>query len=252
MKRRVWNSAAALARGCDRVLNTAIALVLIVTLLFGCFSLWDTWNIYHNAGVDPELLKYKPNASGEDTPNPTLEDLQKINKDVCAWLTVDDTNIDYPVVQGESNQDYLNRAVDKSFSLSGSIFLDYRNSNDFSDPFSLVYGHHMEGKKMFGEIPEFREADYFKSHTTGTVFTTEHTYYIRWFACVQTDAYDEMIYNLTVNTDQDSMPELLSYIKDQAVQYRDIGVSASDRLIALSTCVDTTTDGRVILIGRLS
>jgi sortase B len=252
MKRRAWNSAAALARGGDRILNAAISLILIVTLLFGGFGLWDTWNIYRKAGLDSELLKYKPTATGEDTPNPTLEELQKINKDVCAWLTVDDTNIDYPVVQGESNMDYLNWAVDKSFSLSGSIFLDYRNNRDLSDPYSLIYGHHMEGDVMFGEIPYFLEEDYFKSHTTGTIFTTEHTYNIRWFACVETDAYDTMIFNPTAYSDQDSIAELLRYIKKTAVQYRDIGVSATDRLIALSTCATAATNGRVILIGRLS
>jgi sortase B len=252
MKRKAWNSAAALARGGDRILNAAIAIILTVTLLFGGFGLWDTWNLYRHAGLDSELLKYKPYATGEDVPNPTLEELQKINKDVCAWLTVDDTNIDYPVVQGESNQDYLNRAVDKSFSLSGSIFLDYRNANDFSDSYSMIYGHHMEGDVMFGELPYFLEPDYFQSHTTGSVFTIEHTYSIRWFACVETDAYDSMIYTPTAYTDQDSMTRLLDYIKKSASQYRDIGVSASDRLIALSTCVDVTTNGRVILIGRLS
>jgi sortase B len=252
MKRRAWNLAAALARGGDRLLNAAISLMLIMALLIGVFGLWDNWNIYHNAGANSEMLKYKPTATGEDTPNPTLEEMQKINKDVCAWLTVDDTNIDYPVVQGETNMDYLNWAVDKSFSLSGSLFLDYRNANDFSDRYSLIYGHRMEGEVMFGEIPDFLESDYFKSHTTGTIFTTEHTYYIKWFACVETDAYDKMIYNLTVYSDKKSMTKLLSYLEKSATQYRDIDVSASDKLIALSTCADTTTDGRVILIGRLS
>jgi sortase B len=252
MKQRVWNSAAALARGGDRVLNAAIGLILIVTLLYGGFGLWDTWNIYHNAGVDSDLLKYKPVDNGEDTPNPTLEELQKINKDVCAWLTVDDTNIDYPVVQGESNTEYVNHAVDKSFSLSGSIFLDYRNANDFSDAYSLIYGHHMSGEVMFGELPYFLKSSYFRSHTTGTLFTIGHTYKIQWFACLKTSAYDKMIYDPTDYTDQSSMTELLSYIEDSAVQYREIGVSASDRLIALSTCYDATTDGRAILIGRLS
>jgi sortase B len=253
MKQKAWNSAAALARGGDRLLNAAIAFMLIVALLFGGYGLWDTWFVYHNAGISSELLKYKPTATGEDTPNPTLEELQKINKDVCAWLTVDDTNIDYPVLQGESNLYYLNKALDKSFSLSGSIFLDYRNANDFTDPYSLIYGHHMAGEVMFGEIPYFLESDYFQSHTTGTVFTTEHTYYIQWFACVKTDAYDAMIFDPTGYTDRDSMTGLLKYIKKTATQYRDdIKVSASDRLIALSTCADTTTNGRVILIGRLS
>jgi hypothetical protein len=100
-----------------------IAIMLAVALLFGGFGVWDTWNIYHNAGVSSDLLKFKPNSSGYDTPNPSLEDLQKINPDVCAWLTVDETHIDYPVVQGENNWEYLNWGVDGEFSLRAAFSL---------------------------------------------------------------------------------------------------------------------------------
>lgn len=233
-------------------MNIVIAILLIIALLYGGFGLWDTWNIYNNAGVDSDLLKYKPTATGEDTPNPSLSDLQKINPDVCAWLTVDDTNIDYPVVQGRTNLEYVNQAVDKSFSLSGSIFLDCNNSRDFSDCYSLIYGHHMDGDVMFGEIPYFMKSNYFESHTTGTIFTLEHTFYIKWFACLKTDAYDTKIFNPKKYTDEKTMSNLLDYINSKATQYRDIGVTASDRLVALSTCESATTNGRIILFGRLS
>jgi sortase B len=250
--KKVWNLAAALARGGDHLLNAAISLLVIVALLLGGFGLWDTWNIYQGAGLDPELLKFKPTFTGEDTPNPSLSELQKINPDVCAWLTVDDTNIDYPVVQGETNLEYLNRAVDGSFALSGSLFLDCYNSRDFTDSYSLIYGHHIAGDKMFGEIPYFLESDYFESHTSGVLFTPEHTQVIQWFACMETDAYDTQMYNPSGCYNQETMSEMLDYIKSKATQYRDIGVSTSDKLVALSTCADTTTNGRVILIGRLS
>jgi sortase B len=250
--KRVWNLAATLARVGNRLLNIVIALVLIVALLIGGYGLWDTWKIYHNAALDPDLLIYKPVATGEDTPNPSLSELQKINPDVCAWLTVDDTNIDYPVVQGKTNMDYINQAVDKSFSLSGSIFLDSANANDFSDPYSLIFGHHMEGDVMFGEIPYFLESDYFNSHTSGVLFTVEHTYYIQWFACLQTNSHDLKIYNPTAYSNNSSISELLDYVKSIATQYRDVGVSATDQIVALSTCYDTTTNGRAVLVGRFS
>jgi sortase B len=254
MKKSAWNLAASLARGGDWILNRVIALLLIVALLYGGFGVWDTWEIYHSAGVDPELLKYKPTISstGEDAPNPTLSELQKINPDVCAWLTVDDTNIDYPVVRGSNNVDYLNQAVDGTFSLSGSIFLDYRNDGDFSDFYSLIYGHHMAGNVMFGEIPNFLEESYFKSHATGNLFTPEHTYAITWFACMETTAYDIHFFFPDDYEDQESKEGLLEYIQETAIQYRDIGVTTSDRIVALSTCLDTDTDGRVLLIGRMS
>jgi sortase B len=105
---------------------------------------------------------------------------------------------------------------------------------------------------MFGEIPYFLESDYFKSHTTGTLFTVEHTYYIQWFACLKTDAYDLKIYNPATYSNNQSVSELLTYIKSIATQYRDVGVVASDRLVALTTCFDTTTNGRIVLVGRLS
>jgi sortase B len=255
MKKRAngWEAAASVVRVADRLLNGIIAIFLVVALLYGGFGLWDTWMIYKNAGVDSDILKYKPTLSAdEDAPNPTLSELQKINPDVVGWLTVDDTHIDYPLVQGESNIEYLNKAVDGTFALTGSIFLDYQNSKDFTDFYSLVYGHHIEGKVMFGEIPEFLEQDYFEEHTTGTLFLPEHTRSIQWFACMRTDAYDVHLFFPTSIEDEESRNELLDYIRQEAVQYRDLGVTASDQIIALSTCENASTDGRILLIGRLS
>jgi sortase B len=249
--KRVWNLAAKLANVANSLLNKIIAIVLIVALLFGGYGLWDTWNIYHKAALDSDLLNYKPVATGEDEPNPTLSELQQINPDVCAWLTVDGTNIDYPVVQGETNWEYLNLAIDRSFSLSGSIFLDSSNANDFSDSYSLIFGHHMDGKVMFGELPSFLETDYFNSHTSGVLFTVEHTYYIEWFACIKTNSQDKNIYNPSAYKSQ-STSVLLNYVKSIATQYRDVGVTTADKIVALSTCYDTTTNGRVVLVGRFS
>jgi sortase B len=255
MKKRVngWEAAASVVRVADRLLNGLIAIFLTAALLYGGFGLWDTWMIYKNAGVDSDILKYRPTLSEEaDAPNPTLSDLQKINPDVIGWLTVDDTGIDYPLVQGETNLDYINTAVDGTFSLTGSIFLDYRNADDFSDFYSLVYGHHIEGNLMFGEIPEFLEQEFFEEHTTGTLFLPECTRQIEWFACMKKDAYDVKLFHPTYYQDEESKNELLDYIREESEQYRDIDVTASDQLIALSTCETADTDGRVLLIGRLS
>jgi sortase B len=253
MKMNGWNLAAGLARGGDWVLNKVIGLLLIVALLYSSFGLWDTWQIYHSASLDSDLLKYKPTVTTDgDAQNPTLLDLQKINEDVCGWITVDGTKIDYPVLQGETNVDYLNQSVDHSFALSGSIFLDCRNDRNFTEFYSLIYGHHMSGNVMFGEIPNFLGEEYFQSHTTGALCTPEHSYYITWFACVKTTAYDARLFSPALYTSQELREELLEYIKETATQYRDISVTASDQIVALSTCEDATTDGRVMLIGRMS
>lgn len=239
-----------LARGADHLLTALVAVILTLILLYACFALWDTWRIYDGAGVDESLLKYKPQLDGDED-GQGLDDLMEINPDICAWLTVDGTHIDYPVVQGSDNMIYINTDVYGKFSLSGSIFLDCRNNRDFSDTYFLIYGHHMEGEVMFGELDDFVQRDYFEEHTTGILYLPEDTCQIEWFACMKADAYDQQIFspgNLS-QTDQES---LLTYIRENALQYRDIGVTGEDRVLALSTCSDTSTNARIILAGRLS
>jgi sortase B len=238
----------------DRVLSVIIALCLIIGFLYSAYALWDNWLIYHGAGVDSDLLKYKPSLTGGADSDLTLADLLEINPDVCAWLTVDDTNIDYPVVQGKTNLEYINKDVYGEYSLSGSVFLDCRNTNDFSDSYSLLYAHHMEGKVMFGELPEFQEEEYFRTHTSGTLSTLNHNYSIAWFACIYTDAYDDYIFQINgANMSQEKKEKLLSYLKEKAVQYRELeNLTSDDQLLALSTCSDMTTNGRVVLFGRMT
>lgn len=236
----------------DHILNVMITLCIITALLYGGFGLWDTYHIYDNAGVDKELLRYKPslNSDGNEA-NPTLLELCAINQDVCAWLTIDGTNIDYPVVQGSTNMDYINKNIYGEFSLSGSVFLDSRNSRDFSDFYSLIYAHHIEGNVMFGELPKFMEQDYFNEHENGMLFLPDCTYQIAFFACLCTDAYNEKVFNPTIIIDKSLQYDLLSYLKQEACQYREIGVTDSDRIIGLSTCQEAITNGRVMLFGRL-
>lgn len=174
----------------------------------------------------------------------------KLNKDVVGWIKIFDTHISYPVVQGKDNQEYLNKDVFGEFSFSGSIFLDYRNACDFTDGYSIIYGHHMEYGAMFGDVVEFKNDDYFQEHKTGALFLLDDTYKITLFACVETQEFDNKIYNPIVQG-KDNLDTLLKYIKDEAVQYRDISLNHDDKIIGLSTCAEAGTNERVVLFGRL-
>ena len=110
--------------------------------------------IYRGAFSSNDLLKYQPTGDGPNSI--TLGELMKLNKDVVGWIKIFDTHISYPVVQGKDNQEYLNKDVFGEFSFSGSIFLDYRNACDFTDSYSIIYGHHMEYGAMFGDVVEFK------------------------------------------------------------------------------------------------
>lgn len=240
--------AATVARTLDAALTALTAVVLVLVLLYSGYALWDTWRIYEGAGIDESLLQYKPSplgAGGND-----FAELLAINPDVCAWLTVDGTHIDYPVVRGDDNVTYVNTDVYGEFSLSGSIFLDARNERDFSDPYSLIYGHHMDGDVMFGELAHFSEASYFEEYPSGTLLLPDGTYRIEFFACLHADAYDGQVFGPGKLTEKE-VTALLERARSEALQYRDVGVSGTDRVLALSTCSDASTNARTILLGRL-
>lgn len=240
-------TAAKLARAGNRVLSWIAMLLILLMLSYGGYSLWDTWMIYQGGFIDDDLLALKPTGDTED--NPTLEELQQINPDVRAWLTIDDTHIDYPVVQGKTDMEYINKNVYGEFELSGAIFLSSLNSSDFSDQYNLIYGHHMESGSMFGDVVHFVDTEYFSEHESGFLYLPDKTYKIKLFACISTDAFDENIYNVSnINND---IRSFLSYLKQKSVQYRDIGITEADAIVGLSTCSEATTNGRVILFGRL-
>lgn len=137
-----------LIRALNGLLSAVVALSLVVCMLYAGYALWDNRQIYAAAeNVRDDMLRLKPRVperQGEAEPEgPSFAELRAINPDVCAWLTMDNTMIDYPVLQGESNLSYISTDVYGNFSMPGSIFLDYRCDNTFRSPYALLYGHHM-------------------------------------------------------------------------------------------------------------
>ena len=223
--------AAMAARVGNRILSIMAGILILLMLSYGMYSLWDTYKIYANSFADEELLKFRPTDDGED--NPTLKDLKKLNPDVKAWIQVPKTNIDYPVVQGQDDMEYINKNVYGEFELSGAIFLSCLNKDDFSDPYNLVYGHNMKNGGMFADVADFTNKEYFETHQKGKLYLTDAKIY-------HPDGYRK-----------ENLKDLLDYIQANAVQYRDVNVADENSLIALSTCSEAETNGRVVLIGKL-
>ena len=238
--------AAMAARVGNRILSIMAGILILLMLSYGMYSLWDTYKIYANSFADEELLKFRPTDDGED--NPTLKDLKKLNPDVKAWIQVPKTNIDYPVVQGQDDMEYINK--NGEFELSGAIFLSCLNKDDFSDPYNLVYGHNMKNGGMFADVADFTNKEYFETHQKGKLYLTDATRKIRFFACMKVTAADAKIYHPD-GYRKENLKDLLDYIQANAVQYRDVNVTDENSLIALSTCSEAETNGRVVLIGKL-
>ena len=138
-------------RAANGLLDGVTALLVLLAVVWSGYALWDNSRVYAAAdNVQAGLLAFKPRPQEDNSLS--FGQLRDINPDVCGWLTLDGTAIDYPVVQGESNFTYLNTDVYGSFALAGSIFLDVDCDADFSGRYSLLYGHHMENGRMFGDL----------------------------------------------------------------------------------------------------
>lgn len=143
----------------NSLLSAVIVLFLVVAGAYSAYALWDNMQVYASVDdIQSQLLKYKP-TPGEDN-GPTFEELRAINPDVCAWITLDGTKIDYPVLQGEDNLTYINKDVYDNFALAGSIFLDSNCDRSFQKKYSLLYGHHMAEHKMFGDLDLYESRNF--------------------------------------------------------------------------------------------
>lgn len=223
-----------------------IALVLIVSvMLLSGYSLWDTNQVYRAA----ENTVYEAYIPTEEDMR-SFEELRALNPEVMGWIRVNDTSINYPMVQTQDNSKYVNTDAEGNYSLSGAIFLNCLNAPDFTDFNSVVYGHHMAKNKMFGDIGLFTEKDFFDSHPYGNLFFDGKDHGIEFFAFLTIDAYDELFF--VCAEDEDSRQTYLNRVYELAIHTREMDVSLDDHLVLLTTCTTSVTNGRNILVGRLS
>ena len=118
--------------------------------------------------------------------------LREKNDDVVAWIYCPDTPINYPVVQAADNEAYLHRLLDGSKNSAGTLFMDFRNSSDFSDWNSVIYGHNMKNGSMFGTLMDYKTQSYFDAHPKVFLLTPEQDYVVKIVAGFVTPADAEI------------------------------------------------------------
>ena len=168
--------------------------------------------------------------------------LMDINPDTVAWIVMDGTHIDHPVVRSTDNFDYLDRGFDGKFYAGGTLFMD-KGNRSFEDPYSIIHGHHMAAGAMFGDLERYLEPEFFNDNCTGKLLTPEYDYDIQVIAAGVFDAYDRHVYSVG-----ETVP--FDYITENAVNMRDSG--NADHVLALSTCLDEMTDNRAVVFCALT
>ena len=231
----------------NKILELVIFLFFMLSLSIGGYAVWDNQQIYQHA--DASLYdEYYPT----EKTKAGFKELQAINPEVLGWIRIDKTEISYPVVQGKDNYKYVNKDAVGKDSLSGSIFMDYRNMADFSDTNIILYGHHMANDTMFGELDKYTDISFFESHRTGRLYDGSRWHDVTFFAFLQANAYDPIVYDVTAKT-VGGINAYFRWLKTHALYWKEDVQINNVQFLTLSTCTsDGTPNGRYVLIGWMT
>ena len=170
--------------------------------------------------------------------------LKQENNDIIGWIYCPDTPINYPVVKGKDNNQYLRADLKGKYLVSGTIFADYRNNEVGEDKNYIVYGHNMKNSTMFGTLAKYKDQTYYDSHPILYFLTPERNYII------------ELIAGAVVKRDSDiyqTMPteNTIAQIVSKSTFASSAKITHDDKIITLSTCSYEFNNARYVIIGKI-
>ncbi len=178
-----------------------------------------------------------------------FEGLKERNPDVIGWIYMPGNEyINYPILQGEDDDTYLRRDLDGNASSSGSIFMETLNASDFSDYHTILYGHNMRNKSMFGSLKLFKDESYYEEHSIFYIYTENAAY------CYTIFSYHDVPEDSSIYTIGFQPGEIYEAFLEELLRasYYDCGVEVNeeDQVVTLSTC--SATGYRFVVHGVLT
>lgn len=163
-----------------------------------------------------------------------IKNLSATYEDFVFWMYIENTSINYPVVQCEDNEYYLRRNIKGEDNLSGTLFLDYRNESDMSYGNNIVYGHNMQNGTMFGSLKKYEKKSYFDSHSM--IYTYTETEVTAWkiFSVYETTTDNYYIQTDFIN--KDNYFEFIKGLQSASIHKSDVVLTEDTSIMTLSTC----------------
>lgn len=243
----------------------------IAVVCFGYFGLYYFQST--RTGMDYESLAElkgsrtlsQLNMGNDVTVHRTSEDMPEIldeyktlfekNKKLIGWLKIDDTIIDYPVMQTSDNKYYLEHNFNQEYDKNGSLFLDCSCSVYPRSTNLIIYGHHMKSGQMFGQLQKYAKETYYEKHKEiqfDTIYE-KGTYEIMYVFRSQVYNEDDLVFKYYQFINANSGTEFQSYMEEmKKLSLYDTGVTAGfgDSLLTLSTCDNSQKDGRFVVVAK--
>lgn len=196
--------------------------------------------------------------SDDKTMPPILKKYESVyqkNQKIVGWLTIEDTDIDYPVMQTVNNDYYLDHNFNQEYDKNGSIFMDKDCTPAFPNDNMIIYGHHMKSGRMFGNLNRYAKESYYKEHPIihfDTIYE-EGTYKVMYVFRSRIYSEDEIVFKYYKFIDATSEDEFRSNMEEmEKLSLYDTGVTAryGDKLITLSTCDSSENNGRFVVVAK--
>lgn len=205
-------------------------------------------------GVTPSpTKKTEPTITPVEIPI-DFKSLKEKNEEIYAWITIPGTNIDYPVLQSSTDDSfYIHRGIDGEYLYAGAIYTELKNSKDFTDFNTVLYGHNMKDGSMFAGLHAYQDRDFFDKNKEIIIYTPEHIYHYEIFAAYTYD--DRHILNSFDFRNKEVVQAYLDEvfaIRVMDAYFRDeTKVTAEDHVITLSTCIANAPSSRYLVQGVL-
>lgn len=238
--------------------------ISVVILLIG-IMLISSYFIYKNMQEDKEQEEIFEELENIVTTNETNEEkeqqednvnlnkLYKINNDIVGWLKIENTNINYPVMQTKDRPDYyLRKNFYKEYSVFGTPYIDencdIENGNNL-----IIYGHHINGNKMFGELENYKNEEYYNKHKFIKFYTLNEKAEYEIISVFKTTVYNDkgfkyyQYYNLE---DEREFETFINKCKELSLYDTQKIAKYEEKLLTLSTCEYSQNNGRLVVVAR--
>lgn len=223
---------------------------LIIALLLAVSSGALIWNCKDRIAVLAKQYRAESEEEGID-----FAYWMEINRDVCAWLKVPGTRIDYPVVQSitEADNYYLTHDIYQDENIYGAVFIEKSNLSDFTNPNTIIYGHHMTDGSMFGDLTKFEEREFFEEHQEFMVYLPGETRRYEITAAYRYPA-EHLLSAFDFSTEEQTA-KYCGLVPEFAVTYGGYareGMELRAPFVTLSTCTSDNRSFRFLVQGRLA
>ena len=181
--------------------------------------------------------------------------LKATNPDICAWINIPDTNVNYPIAQHPKDDSYyLKHGADGMKSSYGCLYVETCEKEPFLEFNTVVYGHNMNDGSMFAGLHSFENKDFYDKHRKFYVYTPEHAFCYEIFAAVMySDIRIPYYYNDLIESDRTAYLNSLSkdIVASRSIVSKDYPVTEDNCIITLSTCDKKLRDNRFLVVAKL-